>query len=87
MSTPLLEVRDLTVSFQAGDEEVSAVRGMNFHIAPGEVLALVGESGAGKSATAMAVVGLLPEHAEVTGSVKLQGKELVGLDEIGRAHV
>ena len=87
MSTPLLEVRDLTVSFQAGDEEVSAVRGMNFHIAPGEVLALVGESGAGKSATAMAVVGLLPEHAEVTGSVKLQGKELVGLDDAAMSNV
>ncbi|MUL66918.1 peptide ABC transporter ATP-binding protein [Mycobacterium sp. CBMA 234] len=81
MTAPLLEVRDLTVSFQTADEDVSAVRGMNFHIAPGEVLALVGESGAGKSATAMAVVGLLPEHAQVTGSVKLQGKQLVGLDD------
>ncbi|MDR3661179.1 MAG: ATP-binding cassette domain-containing protein, partial [Mycobacterium sp.] len=79
MSTPLLEVRDLTVNFQAADEDVSAVRGMNFHISPGEVLALVGESGAGKSATAMAVVGLLPEHARVAGSVRLHGKQLIGL--------
>ncbi|BBX86695.1 dipeptide ABC transporter ATP-binding protein [Mycolicibacterium aubagnense] len=87
MSAPLLEVRDLTVSFQTADEDVSAVRGMNFHIAPGEVLALVGESGAGKSATAMAVVGLLPEHAQVTGSVTLQGKQLVGLDDAAMSEV
>ena len=87
MSAPLLEVRDLTVNFQTSDEDVSAVRGMNFHIAPGEVLALVGESGAGKSATAMAVVGLLPEHAQVTGSVKLQGKQLVGLDDDAMSEV
>ena len=87
MSAPLLEVRDLTVTFQTSDEDVSAVRGMNFYIAPGEVLALVGESGAGKSATAMAVVGLLPEHAHVTGSVKLQGKQLVGLDDDAMSQV
>jgi len=87
MSAPLLEVRDLTVTFQTSDEDVSAVRGMNFHIAPGEVLALVGESGAGKSATAMAVVGLLPEHAQVTGSVTLQGKQLVGLDDDAMSQV
>jgi oligopeptide/dipeptide ABC transporter ATP-binding protein len=87
MTAPLLEVRDLTVNFQTADEDVSAVRGMNFHIAPGEVLALVGESGAGKSATAMAVVGLLPEHAQVTGSVTLQGKQLVGLDDAAMSQV
>ena len=45
------------------------------------MVALVGESGAGKSATAMAVVGLLPEYAEVSGSVRLHGDELIGLDD------
>ena len=55
--------------------------GMNFHVESGEVVALVGESGAGKSASAMAVVGLLPEYAEVSGSVRLHGDELLGLSD------
>ena len=77
----LLEVRDLTVVFPTESERVSAVRGMNYHVDAGEVVALVGESGAGKSASAMAVVGLLPEYAEVTGSVRLHGDELLGLSD------
>ncbi|MEZ0051792.1 peptide/nickel transport system ATP-binding protein [Mycobacterium sp. MAA66] len=77
----LLQVRDLTVHFKTDAEDVAAVRGMNFHLDPGEVVALVGESGAGKSATAMAIVGLLPTHATVTGSVRLHGDELVGLND------
>ena len=74
----LLEVGDLTVEFPTDTEVVSAVRGMNFHVSRGEVVALVGESGAGKSASAMAVAGLLPEYAEVSGSIRLQGDELIG---------
>jgi peptide/nickel transport system ATP-binding protein len=77
----LLEVRDLTVGFPTESESVAAVRGMNFVVDKGEVVALVGESGAGKSASAMAVVGLLPEYAEVTGSVRLRGDELIGLSD------
>ena len=77
----LLEVRDLTVTFPTDAEQVAAVRGMNFHVDPGEVVALVGESGAGKSASAMAVVGLLPEYAEVSGSIRLHGDELLGLSD------
>ncbi len=77
----LLEVRDLTVTFPTDAEQVAAVRGMNFHVDPGEVVALVGESGAGKSASAMAVVGLLPEHAEVSGSIRLHDDELLGLSD------
>ena len=53
----LLEVSDLTVTFPTETEEVPAVRGLNFHVDAGEVLALVGESGAGKSASAMSVMG------------------------------
>jgi peptide/nickel transport system ATP-binding protein len=75
----LLQVTDLNVTFPTDTERVAAVRGMNFHVDPGEVVALVGESGAGKSASAMAVVGLLPEYAEVTGSIRLHGNELLGL--------
>ena len=77
----LLEVSDLTVAFPTETERVAAVRGMNFHVDAGEVVALVGESGAGKSASAMAVVGLLPEYAEVSGSVRLHGDELLGLSD------
>jgi peptide/nickel transport system ATP-binding protein len=75
----LLQVTDLRVTFPTDTERVAAVRGMNFHVDPGEVVALVGESGAGKSASAMAVVGLLPEYAEVSGSIRLHDNELVGL--------
>jgi oligopeptide/dipeptide ABC transporter ATP-binding protein len=77
----LLEVRDLTVAFPTETERVAAVRGMSYHVDKGEVVALVGESGAGKSASAMAVVGLLPEYAEVSGSVRLHGDELIGLSD------
>ncbi|KRE29514.1 peptide ABC transporter ATP-binding protein [Mycobacterium sp. Soil538] len=73
----LLEVRGLTVTFPTDTERVAAVRGLDYDVASGEVVALVGESGAGKSAGAMAVVGLLPEYAEVSGSVRLHGQELL----------
>jgi peptide/nickel transport system ATP-binding protein len=77
----LLQVKDLCVGFTTDAEDVAAVRGMSFAVQPREVVALVGESGAGKSATAMAVVGLLPEYASVSGSVRLHGDELIGLDD------
>ncbi|KUH73815.1 peptide ABC transporter ATP-binding protein [Mycolicibacterium novocastrense] len=77
----LLEVRDLTVEFPTDSVPVKAVRGMNFDVGKGEVVALVGESGAGKSASAMAVVGLLPEYAEVSGSIRLHGDQLIGLSD------
>lgn len=77
----LLEVRGLTVTFPTETESVPAVRGLDYHVESGEVVALVGESGAGKSAGAMAVIGLLPEYAEVAGSVRLHGEELLGLTD------
>jgi peptide/nickel transport system ATP-binding protein len=79
--TALLEVTDLGVTFDTGDVRVPAVRGATYHIDPGEVLAIVGESGSGKSTAAMAVVGLLPGYAEVSGSVRLHGEELLGLPD------
>ncbi len=85
--TRLLEVSDLTVDFPTDTDAVHAVRGLNFHVDAGEVVALVGESGAGKSASAMAVVGLLPEFAEVSGSVRLRGEELVGLSDAQMSQV
>ncbi|MEU8269037.1 ABC transporter ATP-binding protein [Sphaerisporangium sp. NPDC049002] len=74
---PVLEVRDLEVSF--GD--VRAVREVSYSVEGGEVLGVVGESGAGKSVTSLAVMGLLPRHAKVTGSVLLHGEELLGASE------
>ncbi|EFG64937.1 peptide ABC transporter, ATP-binding protein [Streptomyces sp. SPB074] len=76
VTSPLLSVRDLTVSFRGGAEE--AVRGVSFDLRRGEVLGLVGESGSGKSLTALAVLGLPPGGARVSGSVRLDGTELVG---------
>ncbi|NJA60542.1 ABC transporter ATP-binding protein, partial [Streptomyces sp. NEAU-H3] len=76
MTSPLLSVRDLTVSFRGGAEE--AVRGVSFDLRRGEVLGRVGESGSGKSLTALAVLGLPPGGARVSGSVRLDGTELVG---------
>ncbi len=81
MTEPLLEVTDLTVSFPIDTGELHAVRGLSYHVAPREVVAMVGESGSGKSAAAMAVIGLLPEYAEVSGSVRLAGRELLGLSD------
>ncbi|OBK98058.1 peptide ABC transporter ATP-binding protein [Mycobacterium asiaticum] len=79
--SPLLEVTDLAVTFPTDAAAVTAVRGISYHVNPGEVVAMVGESGSGKSAAAMAVVGLLPDYARVSGSVRLQGTELLGLPD------
>ncbi len=85
--TALLEVADLNVTFDTGDVRVSAVRGTSYHIDPGEVVAIVGESGSGKTTAAMAVVGLLPEHADVSGSVRLHGEELLGLSDQAMSRI
>ncbi|WP_027211321.1 ABC transporter ATP-binding protein [Burkholderia sp. WSM2232] len=71
----LLEVRDLRVNFGAHQ----AVRGLSFDIAQGETLALVGESGCGKSATALALMRLVPAPGRVSGSVRFDGRELLDL--------
>jgi peptide/nickel transport system ATP-binding protein len=85
--TALLDVADLNVTFDTGDVRVSAVRGTTYRIDPGEVMAIVGESGSGKTTAAMAVVGLLPEHADVSGSVRLHGEELIGLSDQAMSRI
>lgn len=75
----LLAVRDLEVAFPTEDGVVRAVRGVSFDLKKGEVLGIVGESGCGKSVTNLAVMGLLPKTAVVSGSVKIDGREIVGL--------
>ncbi|MBJ8339899.1 ABC transporter ATP-binding protein [Antrihabitans sp. YC3-6] len=81
MSAPLLEITDLRVSFPSEEGRIDAVRGIDYTVGDGEVVAIVGESGSGKSVASLAVMGLLPEHARVTGSIKLRGRELLGLGD------
>ena len=64
----VLEVDDLHVEFRTEDGIVRAVRGVSYRLSPGDVLGIVGESGSGKSVSSMALMGLLPKTAKVTGS-------------------
>ncbi|HET6440141.1 MAG TPA: ABC transporter ATP-binding protein [Anaeromyxobacter sp.] len=78
---PLLEVRDLGVEFDTYGGAVQAVRGVGFSVEPGKTLAIVGESGCGKSATVHALAGLVPSPpGRVTsGSVRFEGRQLLGM--------
>ena len=78
---PLLEVRDLRVSFRTPTGELEAVRGVDFDVAEGEVLGVVGESGSGKSVALKAIMRLLPPRARVSGSIRFRGRELLHASE------
>jgi peptide/nickel transport system ATP-binding protein len=80
-NTPLIEVEDLGVTLNTSRGAAQAVREVSFSLRRGETLGLVGESGCGKSVTALALMGLLPDGAVVSGSVRLDGSELVGLKD------
>jgi oligopeptide/dipeptide ABC transporter ATP-binding protein len=77
----LLVIDDLTVSFPTDDGLVRAVRGVSYTVRAGEALGIVGESGSGKSVSSLAVMGLLPKNARLTGSIRYRGRELIGLGE------
>ena len=81
----LLEVTDLSVAF--GRRRRVAVDGVSFTLDAGQRLGIIGESGSGKTVTALAVLGLLPENALVSGSVRLAGQELIGLNEASHARL
>jgi oligopeptide transport system ATP-binding protein len=82
MGSPLLAVEGLAVRFRTRRGTVYAVNGVSFGIEAGETLGLVGESGCGKSVTALALLGILPRAARVaSGSVRFQGRELLGQSE------
>ena len=80
-SVPLIEVKDLGIRLNTSRGPAQAVRGVSFSLKRGETLGLVGESGCGKSVTALALMGLLPDSAVVSGSIRLEGSELIGLSD------
>ena len=78
---PLLEVQDLRVRLQTHRGPADAVRGVSFALEKGQTLGLIGESGCGKSITVLALMGLLPDSARVSGSIRFDGQELVGASD------
>lgn len=82
MKEPLLEIKDLDITFGRGKKDVQCADKVSLTVEPGEIVCLVGESGCGKSITALSVMGLLPRQGRVTGgSIRLEGRELLGLTE------
>ena len=77
-SSSVLSIRDLRVTFKTHQGSVQAVRGVDLDISGGELMGVVGESGSGKSVTFLAAMGLLPSSAKISGSVCLDGEELIG---------
>ena len=77
MNKPLLEMKDVHISFESSTGTVEAVRGVNMTIYPGQSVAIVGESGSGKSTTAMSILGLLPGTGKVTkGQILFEGEDI-----------
>ena len=76
---PVLRVDDLTVRFRRRGGEVAAVNGVSFALARGETLTILGESGSGKSVSLKALMGLLPDYAQVDGQVALDGRDILEL--------
>ena len=76
---PLLDVQDLRVSFPEAHGEVDILDGVSFQVRPGETMGLVGESGSGKSVASLAIMGLLPRTARISGKVLLEGQDLLAL--------
>ncbi|WP_242448283.1 dipeptide/oligopeptide/nickel ABC transporter permease/ATP-binding protein [Cellulomonas sp. WB94] len=76
-AAPLLEVKDLSIRFPERHGDVAVVDGVSFTVRPHETMALVGESGCGKSLTSLAIMGLLPKTAVVTGQILFDGRDLL----------
>src|SRR6202521_3560615 len=89
VQTPLLEVADLKTWFFTRDGIARAVDGVSFHVMPGETLAIVGESGCGKSVTALSVLRLVPTPPGriVSGAIRFAGRNLLELDDAAMRDV
>jgi len=87
VTEPVLSVRDLHVTFTTDDGPVYAVDGVSYDVAENEVLGVVGESGSGKSVTSLAVMGLLPKRAVVTGQILFRGRDLLTIPERERQEL
>ncbi len=82
-SQPILEVKNLHVSFKRDSDWTTVVNDLSFAVYPGETLAIVGESGSGKSVSAMSILNLLPQNtSDRKGSIQLLGRELISLPEV-----
>ena len=75
--TPTLELESLTTSLSSGGRLQAVVLGLDLRIDRGEIVGVVGESGSGKTVTVRSIVGALPSHAVLEGSIRVQGEELV----------
>ncbi len=80
-ASPLLAVRGLTVKYDDGRASVSALCGVSFDLAAGEIVGILGESGSGKSTLALSMLGLLPAKTSVEGSIQFQNEDLIKLGE------
>jgi len=81
VSEALLQVEDLRVAFAAGGREIRAVDGVSYRVEARQTLAIIGESGSGKTVGCRAIMGLLPGTATISGSAQLRGSELIGLSD------
>ena len=79
---PALTVTDLRITFQTEHADVEAVRGISFTLEPGESLAILGESGSGKTVTGRSLLGLVDHPGRVTGSINYDGREITGMSEV-----
>ncbi len=79
-AAPALEMTDVSVDFAVDDVWVPAAKNLTYSIQRGQVVAVVGESGSGKSASSMSILGLLPRNSRVRGSIKVNGREILGLN-------
>lgn len=81
ISDPVAAIDDLHVTFRRNGRDVHALRGVSLQIAPGEILGLVGESGSGKSVLGFSMLGLLPAHTQIDGTVTVAGSDMVNGDD------
>src|SRR5690606_27518126 len=88
MTEPVLSIKDLVVEFPFRDDVFRAVNGVSFDIMPGEVVGVVGESGAGKSMTGSAVIGLIERPGHIAGGeIRLKGERIDNLPEEAKAKL